>query len=113
MGTAVHRALESFVTFTIGTRRRAAATVLAWIALAGVMAFVAPAPDSVRDNAGGNDPPSGAPSQVAERTLRREFPGSDALPAIIVVRGDDAAARAADVTRAVAGLAARGPASAA
>ncbi|GAC57204.1 hypothetical protein GOHSU_17_00070 [Gordonia hirsuta DSM 44140 = NBRC 16056] len=62
--------------------------VALWIVLVGALAGVAPAMDAVENNAAANDPPADSASVHAAQLAAEQFPGSDGLPAIVVVRGD-------------------------
>ncbi|MFE3311923.1 MMPL family transporter [Embleya sp. NPDC059213] len=86
----------------LGSRKRAAVVVAFWVLIAGLLAGVAPALESVEDNASANLPPAASDSMKARALVRAQLPGQDATPAIIVVRGEgtDAAASAGEaVTR--------------
>lgn len=85
----------------LGSKTRAAVVVVFWIAIAGLVAGVAPTLDSVQDNASANLPPAASDSMRARDLVRTQLPGQDATPAIIVVRGEGANA-AADAEDAVA-----------
>ncbi|MEE1735757.1 MMPL family transporter [Streptomyces sp. BE147] len=85
----------------LGSRKRAAAVVAFWVLIAGLLAGVAPALESVEDNASANLPPAASDSMKARDLVRDRLPGQDATPAIIVVRGEGADA-AANVGEAVA-----------
>ncbi|MEO3788139.1 MMPL family transporter [Actinocorallia sp. B10E7] len=78
----------------LGSRKRAAAVVVFWILLAGILARVAPALDSVEENASANLPPAASDSMRARDLIRAELPGQDAIPAVIVVSSDGDAAAA-------------------
>ncbi|UQU64638.1 MMPL family transporter [Couchioplanes caeruleus] len=65
-----------------------------WVLIAGLLAGVAPALESVEDNASANLPPSASDSMKARDLIRAQLPGQDATPAIIVVRGKGADAAA-------------------
>ncbi|MFF0477826.1 MMPL family transporter [Streptomyces sp. NPDC004284] len=82
----------------LGSRKRAAAVVAFWVLAAGLLAGVAPALESVEDNASANLPPAAADSMKARELVRAQLPGRDATPAIIVVRGEgaDAATQAGE-----------------
>lgn len=78
--------LEAF----LGTRRRAWATILAWVLLVGVLAALAPSLDDVKA-AGGDGAPADSRSVRAEERLRAAFPTTeDLLPGIITVSSGDA-----------------------
>ncbi|MFF4675174.1 MMPL family transporter [Streptomyces sp. NPDC001279] len=80
----------------LGSRKRAAVVVAFWVLIAGLLAGVAPALESVEDNASANLPPAASDSMKARDLVRAQLPGQDATPAIIVVHGEgtDAAANA-------------------
>ncbi len=82
----------------LGSRKRAAVVVVFWVLIAGLLAGVAPALESVEDNASANLPPAASDSMKARDLVRAQLPGQDATPAIIVVRGEgaDAAASAGE-----------------
>lgn len=84
----------------LASKRSAALTVVFWIVLTGVLAGVAPDLKSVEDNSSANSAPAASDSSVAQRELERAFPGSDALPAVVVVRSENGPAATAAVTRA-------------
>ncbi|MEZ7004351.1 MMPL family transporter [Streptomyces sp. AD55] len=73
----------------LATRKRASVVVLFWVLLAGLLAQLAPDLTSVQDNTTANLPPAASDSMRARDLVREEFPGQDALPAVIVVRGPD------------------------
>ncbi|MFE1783660.1 MMPL family transporter [Streptomyces sp. NPDC059506] len=73
----------------LGSRKRAAAVVLFWVLLAGLLAQLAPDLKSVQDNTSANLPPAASDSMRARELARKEFPGQDAVPAVVVVRGAD------------------------
>ncbi|KES07956.1 hypothetical protein BU52_05885 [Streptomyces toyocaensis] len=80
----------------LGSRKRAAVVVAFWVLIAGLLAGVAPALESVQDNASANLPPAASDSMRARDLVRDRLPGQDATPAVIVVRGEGAdAARSA------------------
>ncbi|MFB7448204.1 MMPL family transporter [Streptomyces sp. NPDC056194] len=79
----------------LGSRRRAAVVVAFWVLMAGLLAGVAPALESVEDNASANLPPAASDSVKARDLMRAQLPGGRAAtPAIIVVRGEGADAAA-------------------
>ncbi|MEU4170394.1 MMPL family transporter [Streptomyces sp. NPDC026665] len=78
----------------LGSRRRAAAVVAFWVLIAGLLAGVAPALESVEDNASANLPPAASDSMKARDLVRAQLPGQDATPAVIVVHGEGTAAAA-------------------
>lgn len=81
---------RSLLEVFLGTRRRAWATILAWLLLVGVLASLAPSIDEVKA-AGGDGAPADSRSVQAEERLRAEFPGTeDLLPGIITITTDDA-----------------------
>ncbi|WP_084219369.1 MMPL family transporter [Spirillospora albida] len=87
----------------LASKRSAALTVALWIALTFVLAAIAPDLKSV-ESTSSSGTPGDSPSAAAQRELERAFPGSDALPAIVVVKGRtpaETAAAVAAVTRAV------------
>ncbi|MFE6781454.1 MMPL family transporter [Streptomyces sp. NPDC057680] len=65
-----------------------------WVLIAGLLAGVAPALESVENNASANLPPAASDSMRARDIVRAQLPGQDATPAIIVVRGERADAAA-------------------
>lgn len=69
-----------------GSRRRAAVTVVVWLALAAVLPLLAPKLASVENNATANNPPASADSVAAGNLLQRAFPGQRGTPAIVVFR---------------------------
>lgn len=71
----------------LGSKKRAAVVVAFWVLIAGLLAGVAPALESVEDNASANLPPAASDSMKARDLVRAQLPGQDATPAIIVVRG--------------------------
>lgn len=71
-----------------GTRRRALLTVIGWIVLIGALTITAPTLDDVL-TPGNNDAGPSAPSTKAEQVIEENFPDSDAVPAILTVRGGD------------------------
>ncbi|GGM74547.1 MMPL family transporter [Dactylosporangium sucinum] len=82
-----------------------------WVLIAGLLAGVAPALESVEDNASANLPPAASDSMKARDLVRVQLPGQDATPAIIVVRGtgaDAAASTGEAVARITAALSATG-----
>ncbi|MGA5224045.1 MMPL family transporter [Streptomyces koyangensis] len=74
----------------LGSKKRAAAVVAFWVLIAGLLAGVAPTLESVEDNASANLPPAASDSMKARDLIRAELPGQDAIPAIVVVRGEGA-----------------------
>ncbi|AWL33811.1 MMPL family transporter [Streptomyces albidoflavus] len=72
----------------LGSKKRAAAVVAFWVLMAGLLAGVAPTLESVEDNASANLPPAASDSMKARDLIRAELPGQDAIPAIVVVRGE-------------------------
>lgn len=70
----------------IGSRLRAALTVVMWIALSTVAPVVAPTLAKVEDNRSVNDPPPAAESLQARALLQRSFPQERGTPAIVVLR---------------------------
>ncbi|MFE2587144.1 MMPL family transporter [Streptomyces sp. NPDC059378] len=73
-----------------------------WVLITGLLVGVAPALESVEDNASANLPPAASDSVKARDLIREQLQGREATPAIIVVRGKgaDAAANAGEaVTR--------------
>ncbi|WP_205719296.1 MMPL family transporter [Actinomadura geliboluensis] len=84
----------------LASKRSAALTVALWIVLTGALAGLAPDLKSVQDNSSANSAPAASDSSVAQRELERAFPGSDALPAVVVVKAEDGPAATAAVTRA-------------
>lgn len=86
----------------LGSRKSAAVVVAFWVLITGLLAGVAPALESVEDNASANLPPAASDSMKARDLVHEQLPGQEATPAIIVVRGKgaDAAANAEEaVTR--------------
>ncbi|MYU26118.1 MMPL family transporter [Streptomyces sp. SID8352] len=71
----------------LASRRSAAAVVALWVLVAGLLAGLAPALDSVEDNASANLPPAASDSMKARDLIRAELPGQDVTPAVIVVHG--------------------------
>ncbi len=84
----------------LGSKKRAAIVVVFWVVLAGLLAGVAPALDSVEDNTSANLPPAASDSMTARDLVRSELPGQDTTPAIVVVQGEGSNAEA-DVEEAV------------
>ncbi|WP_433229095.1 MMPL family transporter [Actinomadura formosensis] len=88
----------------LASKRSAALTVVLWIVLTFVLAGLAPDLKSVEDNTSANSAPAASSSSVAQRELEKAFPGSDALPAVVVVKSKDGSPAAATaVTRAAGG----------
>lgn len=75
----------------LGTRRRAVATVILWVLIAGVLSQLAPTLKEVQDNQSANFPASSSQSMLARDLAHQSFPDRDGTPAIIVVRGDSPA----------------------
>lgn len=90
-----------FMNALFGSRRRAGIVVLLWLILVGALASAAPALEDVEKNAGANDPPPSSQSMQAAELAARQFPRNEGTPAIVVVRGADAAATASAVDRIV------------
>ncbi|SCD56275.1 putative drug exporter of the RND superfamily [Streptomyces sp. AmelKG-A3] len=87
----------------LGSRRRAAVVVAFWVVIAGLLAGVAPALESVENNASANLPPAASDSVKARELIRAQLPDQDATPAVIVVRGRGAQA-ATNAGEAVTGI---------
>lgn len=90
----------------LSSRRSAALVLVFWLLVAGALGSVAPTLKSVEDNKSANDAPSRSDSVLAQRALDKAFPGTDAVPALVVVHaregGPEATSNAvAQVTRAV------------
>lgn len=90
-----------FMNALFGSRRRAGIVVLLWLILVGALASAAPALEDVENNAGANEPPPSSQSMQAAELAARQFPRNEGTPAIVVVRGADAAATASAVDRIV------------
>lgn len=85
----------------LGSGKRAAAVVVFWVLVAGLLVGVAPALDSVEDNASANLPPAASDSMKARDLIRSELPDRrGATPAVVVVRARGGSAPA-DARRAV------------
>src|SRR4051812_7106893 len=67
------------------SRWGAAAIVVTWLVLSGVISALAPRPASIQDNRTVNNPPAAAESLRAQQILRAEFPDRRGVPALIVV----------------------------
>ncbi|MGA5869686.1 MMPL family transporter [Streptomyces cinereoruber] len=74
----------------LGSRKHAAVVVAFWVLLAGLLAGIAPALESVEDNASANLPPAASDSMKARELVRARTPDRDATPAVVVVRGEGA-----------------------
>src|SRR4051794_18517465 len=66
-------------------RSGAAAVLVVWLVLSGVVPALAPRPASIQDNRTVNNPPASAESLRAQQILRAEFPDLRGVPALIVV----------------------------
>jgi putative drug exporter of the RND superfamily len=70
----------------VGSRRRAAVTVIVWLALAAVVPALVPKLADVENNESTNDPPASAESIAARTLIRDAFPDQRGTPAIVVFR---------------------------
>lgn len=93
----------------LGTRRRAVATVILWVLIAGVLSQLAPPLTEVQDNQSANFPAATSESMLARDLSERAFPDHDGTPAIIVVNGESPAAVSDAVARIGAALGAESP----
>ncbi len=86
------------------SRRRAIFTIVFWVLAAGLLASVSPSLSSVEDNGSANLPPAASDSMQARDLTRTAFPEQTAIPAVIVVRGEDTSATDQAVRRITAAL---------
>lgn len=71
------------------SKKRAVGIVVLWLLIVGVLTQLAPPLESVEDNASANLPPAASDSMRARELIREASPTSGALPAIVVVHGQD------------------------
>lgn len=70
----------------VGSRRRAAGTVVGWLLLVGLVPALAPNLADLEENESINDPPAAAESVAARTLLQQVFPDQRGTPAIVVFR---------------------------
>lgn len=77
------------IPFLFQSKKRAVGIVVLWLLIVGVLTQLAPTLESVQDNESANLPPAASDSLRARDLIRQASPTPGALPAIVVVHGDD------------------------
>ncbi len=75
--------------FLFRSKKRAVGIVVLWLLIVGVLTQLAPTLASVEDNESANLPPAASDSMRARDLIRQASPTPGALPAIVVVHGQD------------------------